>query len=210
MSLINKLQLAVKKIYRRAKYYLLDYIFWFKRDFSAPSPSYVKHKVLMRNSTKNSIWIETGTYLGETTAFLQESSRHVYTFEPEPTLFSRALSFFSKKTNVTVINSTSEKGFPKLLPEIFGEVNFWLDGHFSSGITYQGENDTPVLDELNNIENFRQNFTKLSVFIDDIRCFGSEDPNYANYPSLNLIVDWAKRNSLIWHIEHDIFIAKSS
>jgi hypothetical protein len=28
------------------------------------------------------------------------------------------------------------------------------------------------------------------------------------YPSLDLLVDWARSNNFHWHIEHDIFVAK--
>jgi len=50
----------------------------------------------------------------------------------------------------------------------------------------------------------------MTVLIDDLRCFGSDNPEYACYPSLNYLVDWANKLKLRWHIEHDIFIAKKT
>lgn len=59
------------------------------------------------------------------------------------------------------------------------------------------------------IENNLTRYEKVAVLVDDIRCFDPAVPEYADYPDLNYLVDWARRNKLNWHIEHDIFIAKS-
>ena len=67
----------------------------------------------------------------------------------------------------------------------------------------------PVREELQNIENNLNNFDRLSIFIDDVRCFNPAIPEYADYPSLDYLVDWSRRNGLTWHIEHDIFVMKS-
>jgi hypothetical protein len=96
-----------------------------------------------------------------------------------------------------------------LLPSLSGNINFWLDGHYSAGITYRGPQDTPILDELAHISNNLHRFEKVCVMVDDIRSFDSEIDEYSSYPSLNILVDWANQNGLGWHIEHDIFVAKS-
>ena len=46
------------------------YNWYFKRGCSLPAPHFVKQAVLSRNAIKNSVWVETGTYLGDTTKFL--------------------------------------------------------------------------------------------------------------------------------------------
>jgi hypothetical protein len=45
--------------------------------------------------------------------------------------------------------------------------------------------------------------------IDDVRCFDPSVREYADYPPLDELVDWARANRLRWHIEHDIFVARS-
>lgn len=185
----------------------LDNSKWRKRDYAAPSPGYVKTRVLLRNSTPNATWVETGTFLGETTQMLALSARQVYSVEPEPTLFDRAVRKFAATLNVKILNGTSEKVFPQLLPTLSGPVNFWLDGHYSAGITYKGDRDTPVLEELAEIEANLSRFSRLCVLIDDVRCFNPSLAEYSTYPSLDVLVDWARRNKLLWHIEHDIFVA---
>ena len=59
--------------------------------------------------------------------------------------------------------------------------------------------------ELEIIEKNLKNFKNVKILIDDIRLFNL---NYHNYPNINEIVDWCKKNQLQWTIEQDIFIAK--
>lgn len=192
----------------RLRRYFQEYLQWSSRNFNAPSPHFIKHKCLVRNSLPNATWIETGTYLGQTTALLAKHGTMVYSIEPEPTLFQNAQNYFNGQSSVEIINGLSENIFPTLLPKISGSVNFWLDGHYSSGITHKGPQETPIVDELRCISDNIDRFDHICVFIDDIRCFNPKNPIYSTYPSLNDIVDWANNNALNWHIEHDIFIAK--
>jgi len=43
---------------------------WRQRGYAAPSPPHVKHALLLRVGMPEETWIETGTYLGDTTALL--------------------------------------------------------------------------------------------------------------------------------------------
>jgi hypothetical protein len=56
---------------------------------------------------------------------------------------------------------------------------FWLDGHYSAGITAQGNSDTPVMIEVEAI--LEHKITGHVILIDDARCFnGTQD-----YPTLD-------------------------
>ena len=178
---------------------------WKKRGFLENSPQLVKENVFLKYGIKNAAWIETGTYLGTTTKYLSNLFPHVYSIEPEPMLYASACKRFEGK-NVTLFNEVSENVFPSLLPKLTGNINFWLDGHYSAGITFKGVKDCPVKDELSAIENNFSNFDKLSILIDDVRCFLPSNVDYSDYPSIDYLVDWARRMNLCWRIEHDIFI----
>ena len=178
---------------------------WKKRDYLENSPQLVKEKVLLKYGIKDAGWVETGTYTGTTTKYLSELFPHVYTIEPEPKLYASACKRFEGK-NVTLFNNVSEEVFPSLLPTLTGNMNFWLDGHYSAGITFKGAKDCPVEDELNAIEKNFDNFSRLSILIDDVRCFLPTNSEYSDYPSIDYLVDWARRMNLRWRIEHDIFI----
>jgi hypothetical protein len=114
---------------------------------------------------------------------------------------------FSADDTVTVVAGTSEAILPTLLAQVSGNVSFWLDGHFSAGLTHKGPTDTPILAELAAIEERAHAFSDLTVFIDDVRCFDPTQPEYVDYPARSTLVAWADRMALSWTIEHDIFIA---
>jgi len=183
-------------------------IAWSKRGFASPSPQYIKQKCLLRNASKNSIWVETGTYLGQTTEYLSKKSLEVFSIEPEPILFSNAKEYFSKNKKVKIINGTSEEIFPHLLPKLKGNISFWLDGHFSSGFTFMGTQHTPICQELENISLNLNNFNEVSIIIDDIRDFHPQLIGVNGYPSTDFLINWATVNDFYWHIEHDMFIMK--
>lgn len=188
---------------------LISYLTWSQRKFAAPSPHFIKQSCLIRNGLSNATWVETGTYLGQTTKILSNIGAKVFSIEPEPSLFANANKFFAHFKNVEILNGTSEQVFPNLLPKINGDVNFWLDGHYSAGLTFKGPQDTPILDELKLIAENLNHFNKVCVLVDDIRCFNPQKKEYSTYPSLDTLVKWANENELNWHIEHDIFIAKN-
>ena len=182
---------------------------WGKTNFLEHSPQMIKEFVFERYGIDNAPWVETGTFQGKTTNFLRERYPHVYTTEPEIKLYKGALKRFIGK-NVTLYNDVSENVFPNLLKKLSGDVNFWLDGHYSEGITFKGDKDCPVEDELNIIEANLNNFNKITILIDDVRCFLPANSDYPDYPSIDYLVDWARRFNMNWRIEHDIFIIQKT
>ncbi len=181
---------------------------WIKRDYAGPSPKHIKDSVLRRCNLPDATWVETGTYHGDTTQILSQMASKVITIEPEPRLFLRAKQRFESDQSITVINDISERALPIVLPNLDGNVCFWLDGHYSAGETFAGPNDTPLVFELSAIEKHLSRFTSVSVAIDDIHLCGKRHA-YGDYPSLNYLVEFATRNQLAWMIEHGIFVACS-
>ncbi|KRH96853.1 hypothetical protein ASL19_15895 [Cylindrospermopsis sp. CR12] len=185
---------------------------WYRSQYLAPSPLFVKRQVLVRNAIVNGIYVETGTYLGDTTNFLSQRFPKVISIEPEATLFEKAKKRFSDKKDVHILHGCSEDIFPTLLTELNGDINFWLDGHYSGGDfwkTYKGKSDTPIISELRHIRDNIHKFNQVAILVDDIRCF-QEGSRLPDYPTLDYLVDWARELSLNWHIEHDIFVARSA
>ena len=178
---------------------------WKRRNYLGFTPQFVKEVIFMKYAVDGADWVETGTYKGTTTNFLSNRFPHVYTIEPEQNLYNTACKRFNGR-NVTLFNDVSEKALPILLTKLSGDINFWLDGHYSEGKTFKGEKDCPIQDELNAIEKSLENFGKLSIFIDDIRSFLPKSSNYTDYPSIDYLVDWARRLNMRWRVEHDIFI----
>jgi hypothetical protein len=189
----------------------IEQLRWAKKGFPVPAPGSVKWSCLTRHGFKNATWVETGTFVGETTNFLSKTAERVVSIEPEPELFRKAQQRFAGINNVEIINGLSEVIFPSLLPTIRGRVNFWLDGHYSAGITHLGPQETPIIDELQAITDNIQNFESVCVMVDDVRLFGNTASalNDPAYPDIDVLVDWSRDNKLAWTIEQDIFIIKS-
>lgn len=199
-TVLNRFRLA-----RRRRRELDD---WARRGYAMPAPAFVKRAVLRRNGLVGATWVETGTFQGDTTEFLAADGSRVITIEPEPALYAAAAQRFRGQTNVELRNGLSEDVFPALLPTLDGDVCFWLDGHYSAGITYQGPQDTPIVDELTCIAQHLPRWRRVVVMVDDVRCFEPTDPEFAGYPARHYLVQWAGEQSLQWHIEHDIFVAR--
>lgn len=179
---------------------------WVRRGCIGYAPQFVKQRVLMKYCVPEAPWVETGTYLGTTTKFLSARSPKVHSIEPATALYQAAERRF-RSTNVVLHHGTSEEILPRLLADLLGPVNFWLDGHFSAGLTYKSAKDSPLLDELAAIRANLPHMGDVVIFIDDIRCcVPLAQQREGGYPSLDELVTWARENGFSWHIEQDIMI----
>jgi hypothetical protein len=162
----------------------------------------------------NCLWIETGTYYGETTLFLSKIAKKVISIEADERLFNLASVKFKLFNNVEIFLSKSEEILETILTKekSFENLCIYLDAHLCNdhirNIDTFGskDNSTPIVNELKIIEQNLKNFKNIKILIDDIRLFSL---NYHNYPNVSEIVDWCKKNQLQWTIEQDIFIAKN-
>lgn len=155
-----------------------------------PPPYEKKREVLLRflNKFQLNTAIETGTFLGDTTAFLAKSCDTVYSIELAEQLAKNALERFANVSNVTIIHGDSSKCIPELLTNLPGKKLFWLDGHFSGTcfqgeskiVTARGDSDTPVVAELQAILN---DSIAHVILIDDARLFDG----LSDYPSLRRV-----------------------
>lgn len=184
-----------------------DGLVWKIRNYSPPSPQHIKTRILATHSLENAIWIETGTYLGDTTLKLSKIAKQVISIEPQAELSEFAKLRLKRCKNVDVLNKTSEESIAQILESISGPTCFWLDGHYSGDVTYKGVAISPIAHELESITSFLDRNNPIVVFIDDFRLFA--DSTSSGYPSHWSLVDWALENKMTWTVEHDIFIAKS-
>ena len=162
---------------------------------------------------ENCLWIETGTYYGETTLFLSTIAKKVVSIEADERLFKIASVKFKLFNNVEIFLSKSEEILETILikEKDFENLCIYLDAHLcidhiKNIETFGTKNSsTPIVKELKIIEQNLKNFKNIKILIDDIRLFTS---NYHNYPNINEIINWCKNNQLPWTIEQDIIIKK--
>jgi hypothetical protein len=175
---------------------------WIRAGKPIPVPHEVKQiTILFYSITENtSTLVETGTYFGDTIWEQRKNFRELYSIELSRELFERAQKRFARVKNVTLLNGDSGREIQKVLAKLESRALFWLDGHYSGGITAKGEKECPILEELQHIFESRIEHT---ILIDDARCFVGEN----DYPTISELADYVKtygRHSL--KIQNDIIV----
>lgn len=142
--------------------------------------------------------VETGTFLGDAVEFCRTKFEKIYSIELGHSLYREAKHRFKNYNHIEILQGDSGLILPELLPKIQGSVLFWLDGHYSRGITAKGELNTPVLAEVKSILNSgRKNFC---ILIDDANLFtGLHD-----YPRINALEKLAKNHDLAFEVQNNI------
>jgi hypothetical protein len=162
---------------------------WITAGRPVPPPHAYKQRVVSECGRRFGarVLVETGTYLGDMLEAVHPDFEELYSIELDGELHQRAVQRFARRDNVTILHGDSATVLPQLLNRISSPALFWLDGHYSAGITARGDRDTPVVAELEAIA--RHPVRGHVILIDDARCFdGSRD-----YPSLPEIRECASR-----------------
>ena len=121
-----------------------------------------------------STFIETGTYLGEMVWEVRKNFKKIYSIELDDFLFQTAKKRFAPFPNIQIIKGDSAKILPQILPNISEPCLFWLDAHYSGGITQKVEPETPIVQELRIIKNHP--IKDHIILIDDANAFtGNHD-----------------------------------
>ena len=177
------------------------------RQFAPPYPQRAKMDVLSRYAPAGIDWVETGTFRGTTTKFLSRFGKSVSSLEPSTHFYRRAVERFKGNPAVLLYNASSEDGFEGVVSGLAGRVGFWLDGHYSGGATFKGDTECPVLNELEVIGRYAENFDDFYCFIDDLRCFSPfERDQYGDYPEIQVVVDWANKMGCKYFFDRDIIV----
>lgn len=157
---------------------------WLRASVSGPPPALFKQYLVRAYGSRfgAETLVETGTYLGEMVEASASHFRNVYTIELDPSLHRRAVSRLGHLPNVTFLLGDSGSILSDVLRQVSGPAVFWLDGHYSGGVTARGEDDTPVLRELAQI--FAANRSGDVLLIDDARCFDGRN----DYPTIEALV----------------------
>jgi len=120
---------------------------------------------------KKKYFVETGTFRGDgVQQALDAGYEEVYSIELSESLYMCAKERFKDRPNVHLIHGDSSKVLWDVISQINGPITFWLDGHYSGGITARGETTTALLQELDAIA--RHPIKTHTILIDDVRDFG--------------------------------------
>lgn len=173
-------------LYKTAKPFILWR--WQLRGQPVPPPHAVKESVLRHYACRYSLktLVETGTFLGDMAAELHGVFETIYTIELSQELHARSVTRFRRWPHIHPLQGDSANVLPVVLAELREPALFWLDGHYSGGITAHGTLGTPIIQEVQLI--FAHQVRNHVIVIDDARCFnGTED-----YPHLDEFLKWIK------------------
>jgi hypothetical protein len=147
-----------------------------------PVPHFVKQKTIIHYQElyKINTLVETGTYLGDMIYIMEPRFSQLYTIELSQQLYERAQKRFAGKNKVKLLQGDSGEQINKVVSELKGPAIFWLDGHYSEGITAKGDLHTPIVQELKTI--FKSAFPNV-ILIDDARLFVGKN----DYPTIDTV-----------------------
>jgi hypothetical protein len=174
-----------------------QYKIWKENGCPNPPPHIVKQIIISeyQQKYKYETLVETGTYKGDMVAAQKKRFQQIYSIELGTDLFRMAKKRFRKDKNVTILQGDSGNVLPVILKDLKEPAIFWLDGHYSAGLTAKGDKECPIFEELDGIFNNRK-FDHV-VLIDDARCFNGN----GDYPTIEQLSNYIKGKDEKYHIE---------
>ena len=142
----------------------------------------------LQNNLKLDVFVEGGTYRGETSKSMSGKFRKVYTVEKSSVMFDIAKKNLNRIDNITMLMGDTREYLHQILKEN-DNILFWLDAHWSGGETYGEDDECPLIEELRIIFKHDQNHV---VLIDDARLFLAPPPSphdYKKWPSLSNVLE---------------------
>lgn len=136
------------------------------------------------------VFIETGTFQGDTIESAKPYFNEIYSIEFSPDYFKKAKERFSKNKNITLLQGNSPEELNKLKDTIsHRNVIYWLDAHWCVAENTAGESSQcPLAEELDAIGKLNENSV---IIIDDARFFLAP-PTYphviAQWPNFSTII----------------------
>jgi hypothetical protein len=140
-----------------------------------------------------SVFVETGTFRGETARWASKHFDIVYTIERAENIYKLYRKELQQLKNVKSLLGDSREILPLVLKEVDDKkAVFWLDGHWSGGETAGADDECPVLDELACLTDRTDDI----ILIDDARLFLSAPPKPhkpSEWPTIAEIIDALSR-----------------
>lgn len=142
-------------------------------DYQAP-PIHITKENLEKYGNGD-VFVETGTYLGETVDMVLTTGlyKKIYSIELNDELFSTAQLKYEGNEKVSLKHGDSIDKLKEIVEKLDEPATFWLDAHASGHLVGGKSGGSPVLDELDIIASSPIN--THTIIIDDCRLFGSAE-----------------------------------
>jgi len=167
-----------------------------------PASAQDKQALIVRFGCQRGLknFIETGTFQGDMVEAQRENFHKIVTIELSDALYEAAKRRFAGYDHVHVLHGDSGALLLEAIHLIEGPALYWLDAHYSRGVTARGDQKAPILKELSIIAARGQ--PDDVILIDDARLFGMR----LGYPRLATVRKFAAWEwpSHSFHVESDI------
>lgn len=175
---------------------------WVVNGRKGSPPHLIKQRIVKKYARQFSceILVETGTYLGDMVYAMRKVFKELHSVEMGRDLYERAKIRFAGYTHIHLYHGDSGEILKDILSKLERPCLFWLDAHYSAGVTARGAIDTPIEKELKYI--FRHELAHRHVLlIDDARAFNGMN----DYPTLQTIEAMTKNAGYqVFVIEDDV------
>lgn len=145
-----------------------------------------RHLLGLFRERGNRTFLESGTYLGDTTAFFVPHADRVVTVEIDARYYQRAQARFAAEPKVEVVAGDALVEIPRIVGELRTPPLIWLDGHYSGGATGLGAEVEPALAIIERLGTLAPAGT--TIVVDDLRLFG----RLPDFPGLDDLVRSAR------------------
>jgi hypothetical protein len=179
---------------------------WEKEGKRLPPPGVVKRRILAAYATAFNprTFIETGTYLGQTTYAMKDYFQSIYSIELNEHFANKAKHRFRAHSHMQILQGDSGQRLPELLGKISETCLFWLDGHYGhysgTAVAAKADLETPVMNEVRAILNHK--VKDHVILIDDARCFdGTHD--YPTMSELRALIE-SNRPNYDYSVQNDV------
>lgn len=132
--------------------------------------------------------VETGTFLGDMIFACRREFDAIISIEVSPYLYALAHERLKRYSHVTLLLGDSGQQIETALDKVTQPALFWLDAHYSGGITGKSDLESPIFQELQMI--FNHPIKDHVILIDDARCFTGQN----DYPTLAGVRDIVQQN----------------
>jgi hypothetical protein len=162
-----------------------------------PLVSFIRDEYAVR------IFIESGTYMASTALWASEIFEKVYTIELSGELYSSAVQKYAHIKNIKFLQGTSSTVLAEILKEVDEPAVFWLDAHWSAGVTAGEGVPCPLTDEIRAVLNADP---AHFILVDDARFMMMPPPESIEKPHdipswgevFKLLDSHGKRYSVVW------------
>ena len=174
-------------------------------------PNLTQYFYNLTNNNKTNHYIETGTYLGDGIKCVMNNYKTIHSIELSEKWYKYNIDQFKNNNNIKMYLGDSKKILPELLNTINEPVTIYLDAHYSGGTTAFGEEETPLLFELEILKN--RNYEDI-IIIDDCRLLGKTGmcgagPNHPVYPTMSYNWSNITENKILNLIKKDYILLKN-